>query len=253
MASEVVWVQTTPPDNDADTFRRAAADMFKMTLDHDKMVECPFFVAPDARSYGIAVESAGFNFKFMHWSRKYEYPWFVIRGNFQPDLSVLDVGGGDSILQYRMAQLSKSVTNLDVTNYHWDRIKERAFHKAHGSNITFVQGDARDMPFKDGLFPRVVCASVLEHIENPLKVVDEMWRVLSPGGRLLVTMDIADQARWNHTIDMKVAEQVLKKFNLKIPPIHPGVLHMRLGEDTPKDDEKEYVDLKVLCFYKDKL
>lgn len=253
MASEVVWVQDRPPDDDADTFRRAAADMFRMTLDHDKMAECPSFVAPDARSYGIAVESAGFHFKFMHWSRKYEYPWFVIRGNFQPDLSVLDVGGGDSILQYRMAQLSKSVTNLDITNYHWDRIKERDLHKQFGENIAFVQGDARNMPFKDELFPRVVCASVIEHIEDPDKVVKEMWRVLAPGGRLLVSMDIADHARWNHTIDMKGARRILRLLDLEMPPLNDRVFRMRFDEHTPEEGKPDHVDLKVVCFYKDKV
>lgn len=252
MASEVVWVQDSPPDNDLESFRNAAGGLFRMVLIPDRMRDCPDFVAPDAKSYGIMVDSTGFNCRFMHWSRKYEYPWFIIRGDFQPDQWVLDVGGGDSILQYRMAQLSKAVTNLDITSYHWDRIKERDFHKSHGNNIDFVQGDARDMPFRDSLFPRVVCASVIEHIEDPEKVVKEMWRVLAPGGRLLVSMDIADRARWNHTIDMEKAKQILHMLQLEMPPLNDRVMCMRFDEDTPKEGEKNHVDLKVLCFYKDK-
>jgi SAM-dependent methyltransferase len=252
MASEVVWVQDCPPDGNLEAFRNASGEMFKMVMDPDRVRDSPMFVAPEAMLYGIRVESTGFTFRFEHWSRKYEYPWFVLRGNFQPDLQVLDVGGGDSILQYRMAQLSKSVTNLDITNYHWNRIKERALHKQFGDNISFVQGDARDMPFRDALFSRVVCASVIEHIEDPEKVVKEMWRVLAPGGRLLVSMDIADHARWNHTIDMEGARKILSLLDLEMPPLNDRVFRMRFDEDTPGKNEPDHVDLRVICFYKDK-
>jgi len=45
-----------------------------------------------------------------------------------------------------------------------------------------VQADAEQMPFADGLFTRVECDAVLEHVRNPERVVAEIHRVLAPGG-----------------------------------------------------------------------
>jgi len=51
-----------------------------------------------------------------------------------------------------------------------------------------VQADAERLPFPAGLFQRVECDAVLEHVRSPQKVMAEMSRVLAPGGYLhLVT------------------------------------------------------------------
>ena len=48
------------------------------------------------------------------------------------------------------------------------------------------QYDAHDMPFEDASFDIVVCNAVLEHVENPFKVVSELHRVLRPNGEIWV-------------------------------------------------------------------
>lgn len=51
-----------------------------------------------------------------------------------------------------------------------------------------VAADAHHLPFPDGIFQRVECDAVLEHVKWPEQVVAEMTRVLAPGGYLhLVT------------------------------------------------------------------
>ena len=51
-----------------------------------------------------------------------------------------------------------------------------------------VVGDAHDLSrFRDGEFWRVLCTEVLEHLHTPQKAVDEMRRVLAPGGTLILT------------------------------------------------------------------
>ncbi|OWY59043.1 hypothetical protein B7486_76700 [cyanobacterium TDX16] len=49
------------------------------------------------------------------------------------------------------------------------------------------RGDARALPWPDGHFDLVVSASTLEHIPDFWVAVDEMKRVLAPGGTLLVS------------------------------------------------------------------
>ena len=45
-----------------------------------------------------------------------------------------------------------------------------------------VAGNAENLPFASGVFQRVECDAVLEHVENPTEVMAEIERVLAPGG-----------------------------------------------------------------------
>src|ERR1700676_1820426 len=51
-----------------------------------------------------------------------------------------------------------------------------------------VQADAEQLPFLAAQFTRIECDAVLEHVRSPQRVMEEMERVLAPGGYLhLVT------------------------------------------------------------------
>jgi ubiquinone/menaquinone biosynthesis C-methylase UbiE len=51
-----------------------------------------------------------------------------------------------------------------------------------------VVGDAHQLPFADASFDSVMCTSVLEHVQDERRAVKEMYRVLKPGGRVLITI-----------------------------------------------------------------
>lgn len=53
--------------------------------------------------------------------------------------------------------------------------------------VELVAGDLRDLELEDGRFDLVVCFEVIEHFHEPQKVLDELVRVLEPGGVLLVS------------------------------------------------------------------
>ena len=50
-----------------------------------------------------------------------------------------------------------------------------------------IVADAHALSFRDGSFEVVLATEVLEHLQEPQKAVDEMFRVLKPGGTLLLT------------------------------------------------------------------
>jgi SAM-dependent methyltransferase len=54
----------------------------------------------------------------------------------------------------------------------------------HGVRII---GDAQALGIRDAAFPVVLCTEVLEHLPEPQQAIDEMFRVLAPGGTLLLT------------------------------------------------------------------
>ncbi len=47
--------------------------------------------------------------------------------------------------------------------------------------------DAHELPVESESFSMILCTEMLEHMYNPKKAVDEMYRVLKPGGTLLLT------------------------------------------------------------------
>jgi SAM-dependent methyltransferase len=49
-----------------------------------------------------------------------------------------------------------------------------------------IVGDIQDLPFKSESIDAVICNSVLEHVKNPFKAVEEINRVLRPGGKCFV-------------------------------------------------------------------
>lgn len=85
-------------------------------------------------------------------------------------LKILDVGGGFRDRKTILETLG-SVTTLDV--------KQRI-----GVDIV---GDAHELPFPNQSFDLVTLFMVLEHLENPPKVLSEINRVLKPKGILLLT------------------------------------------------------------------
>lgn len=70
-----------------------------------------------------------------------------------------------------------------------------------GAKGTQVQGDALALPFEDGSFDRIIAAEVLEHIPDDVTAIDELVRVLAPGGRIAVTVPAAFPERINWMLD----------------------------------------------------
>ena len=63
-----------------------------------------------------------------------------------------------------------------------------------GPQVSLVQGDARQLCFRQGVFDAVYCYHVIEHVRDPARAVREMFRVLRPGGLALV--GTPNKGRW---------------------------------------------------------
>jgi ubiquinone/menaquinone biosynthesis C-methylase UbiE len=59
-----------------------------------------------------------------------------------------------------------------------------AVRDSEGANLAYVRGDACALPFRDGSFDAVCCFAALYLIQEPLRALDEIARVLAPGGRV---------------------------------------------------------------------
>lgn len=88
--------------------------------------------------------------------------------------TILDVGGGE-----RFQKWLKPYKNLfKDTDY-----KTLDYDSNSGADII---GDIHHIPLQDGSIDAIICSSVLEHVKNPLKAMDEMWRILKKDGKIFV-------------------------------------------------------------------
>lgn len=105
-----------------------------------------------------------------------------------PVRSVLEVGGGRSGLA-ALLYPAAHVTTLDIDPAHADAPCNRA------DRVTFVEGDATDLPFDDGQFDVVTQFDLLEHVPDDAAAAREAVRALRPGGTLLIS---TPHTRWRY-------------------------------------------------------
>lgn len=93
---------------------------------------------------------------------------------------VLDVGCGAGFLANDLAACGHIVTGLDPA------AESLAVARAHDATraVRYVRGDALALPFAEASFDAVCAMDLLEHVEEPARVVAEAARVLAPGGLL---------------------------------------------------------------------
>ena len=70
----------------------------------------------------------------------------------------------------------------------WFVAMSEAGEVPEGAEADVKEGDALALPFADGEFDRVVAAEVLEHIPADVDAIEELVRVLRPGGTLAITV-----------------------------------------------------------------
>ena len=98
-----------------------------------------------------------------------------------PGDRVLEIGSGLGILA---ADVASSAPNVQVVGVEVSREQINAARKTPA--VTYIQGDAHQLEFKDGAFDLVYARYVLEHVAEPARVLAEMRRVTRHGGRAAV-------------------------------------------------------------------
>jgi ubiquinone/menaquinone biosynthesis methyltransferase len=113
---------------------------------------------------------------------------FAVRHAFvNPGDEVLDVACGTGDLTQAFARTAaKRVVGLDFTREMLDRAEVKKAKAAGGSKITYLEGDAMALPFSNGSFDVVSIAFGIRNVTQPSKSLAEAFRVLRPGGRLIV-------------------------------------------------------------------
>lgn len=98
---------------------------------------------------------------------------------------VLEVAPGPGFFAIELAKLDDfKITGLDISRTLVQIATENA--RKAGINIDFHLGNAAAMPFADKSFDFTYCAAALKNFSEPVKALEEMHRVLRPGGEAVV-------------------------------------------------------------------
>jgi SAM-dependent methyltransferase len=105
---------------------------------------------------------------------------YMAMKRFLPDLTgrIVDVGAGDGPYRHLVNTKTAEYYGLDI---------EAAEHFGY-TNRTIVHFDGAIIPFESSSMDHFICTEVLEHVENPETLINEIFRVLRPGGRGVVTI-----------------------------------------------------------------
>lgn len=102
--------------------------------------------------------------------------------DISPGDRVLDVGCGPGNFTRDFARAAGDglVVGVDAS----ETMLAAAVREGGGENLAYVRADAAELPFGDATFDAVCCFAALYLIDAPTRALDEIARVLAPGGRV---------------------------------------------------------------------
>ncbi len=123
---------------------------------------------------------------------------------------VLDAGCGTGNFSFKLAKRGSAVTGVDVSPHMLLRALDRA--RKQDLPVRFCQMDICELEFGDATFDAIYSMAAFEFIEDRQGAFGELWRVLKPGGKLIVGT-IADDSAWGHLYRKTAASDPSSVFN----------------------------------------
>jgi len=130
----------------------------------------------------------------------YEYA----KNSITCDSSILDLGCGEGYGTSILSTYFVNVIGLEVE----ENAVKHAIEQYQSNNCCFRVYDGRIVPFENESFDGVTSFQVIEHVKDYVGYVREAWRVLKPGGLLILTTP-------NRELRLEIGQKPWNRFHLR--------------------------------------
>ncbi|MBA7490806.1 methyltransferase [subsurface metagenome] len=132
----------------------------------------------------------------LEWLKKTEaYAFDILNANIVEGKEILEVGCGQGFMANHVAQWAKYVIATDISKESL-RLAQEGSQALGIHNVSYQWGDAEDLSFSDEQFDIVYCFGVLHHTPDTQKGINELCRILKPGGTAVVMLYKKYNPKW---------------------------------------------------------
>jgi len=125
-------------------------------------------------------------------------PHLVSLFHLQKGAKILDVGAGTGgVVPYLLEAIGPEGF-IWAVDYAEEMVKIGRKKFLEERRVIFEVASVEDLPYKDRFFDQVVCFGAFPHFEDKSKALEEMARVLKPGGRLVIAHALSSVALRRH-------------------------------------------------------
>ncbi len=160
----------------------------------------------------------------------------------QKGMKILDAGCGTGNFSIKLARLGCTVTGIDISP---DMLAIARSKNSPELSVDYLEMDLNELVFPDESFDGVLSMAAFEFIEDPDQVYQELYRVLKPGGKLLIGT-INKDSRWGQFYIQHAKEDSnsifkqaffhnldeLQNLNLQDLAAHKGCLFIPPGQEA---------------------
>ncbi len=133
---------------------------------------------------------------------------------------LLDAGGGTGRISYTLRNWVNGIVIVDSSIGMLDQARIKP-------GIKTVCSNTEGLPFQNEIFERVIMVDALHHVSDINATLDELWRVVIPGGRIVIE------------------EPDIQTIQVKILAIIEKLILMRSHFETPQNIQKAFRDTKA--------
>lgn len=158
--------------------------------------------------------------------------------------AVLDLAPGPGYLAIELAKIGNyKISGLDISSKFVEIA--RAKSRKAGVAVNFRRGDAGNMPFNDRIFDFIICRAAFKNFAEPVKALNEIYRVLKIGGTALIIDlrgDVAPEVIDRHVDHMGLnpINTLITKFTFKTSLIKRAYTRAQFESMLAQSDFQHY-------------
>ncbi len=117
---------------------------------------------------------------------------YIISKIQNPISNILDVGSGSAWVAKYFISKNINVTSLDISKENVLKAKNYFSNSKHSQLVS----DSFHLSVKNNSYDVVIASEIIEHVIDPKEFVKELFRVVKPGGKLIITTPYKEKLRY---------------------------------------------------------